>query len=78
MEYVDGNNINWVITHNDRFGRPITVDSYKDDFFSDVEGLPRAAVKRLTRTIEGSLIEMTINAPDWSVSSVARRELDLY
>ena len=72
------NNISCAITHPDRFGCPITIDSYKDNFFSDAEGLRRAAVKRLTRTIERSLIEMTINAPDWSVSNVARRELELY
>ncbi len=29
----------------------------------------RAAVKLLTRTIEARLVELTINAPDWSVST---------
>lgn len=29
----------------------------------------RAAVKHLTRTIEARLVELTINAPDWSVNS---------
>lgn len=50
-----------------RFGSPISIDPYKEQFFSDVEGGPRAAVKRLTRTIERELVEATINAPDWQV-----------
>lgn len=48
-----------------RFGRPITLNGYKEQFFSDVDGAQRAAVKRLTRTIENELVEATINAPDW-------------
>ncbi|KAG6334586.1 hypothetical protein ID866_4496 [Astraeus odoratus] len=47
------------------FGPPISMDEYKDHFFSDREGAPRAAVKRLTRAIEQQLVETTINAPDW-------------
>lgn len=43
------------------------MDAYKEQFFSDVEGAPRAAVKRLTRAIESELLEATINAPDWLV-----------
>ena len=50
-----------------RFGRGITLDPYIDQFLSVEEGAPRAAVKRLTRTIETRLIELTINAPDWQV-----------
>jgi glycerol-3-phosphate O-acyltransferase/dihydroxyacetone phosphate acyltransferase len=41
------------------------MESYKEQFFSGIEGAQRAAVKRLTRTIEDELIEATINAPDW-------------
>lgn len=48
-----------------RFGRPITMDDYRDEFFSVADGSRRSAVKRLTRTIEMALVEMTINAPDW-------------
>jgi len=33
----------------------------------DDESSRRAAVKLLTRTIEARLVELTINAPDWSV-----------
>lgn len=51
-----------------RFGRPITMESFKEQFFSNVEGAQRAAVKRLTRAIETELVEATINAPDWWVS----------
>lgn len=48
-----------------RFGHPITMDSYKQQFFSSIDGEARAAVKRLTRTIENELVETSINAPDW-------------
>lgn len=48
-----------------RFGRPITMDAYKDEFMSGIEGARRAAIKRLTHTIESELVEATINAPDW-------------
>lgn len=50
-----------------RFGQPIKLDDYKEQFFSGVEGGPRAAVKRLTAQIEKELVEATINAPDWYV-----------
>ena len=50
-----------------RFGRPISVETYKEQFFSEDEGAPRAAVKRLTRAIEGELVETSINAPNWYV-----------
>jgi hypothetical protein len=33
------------------------------------EGSRRAAVKLLTHTIETRLVELTINAPDWSVNA---------
>lgn len=41
------------------------MDAYIEQFLSDEEGAPRAAVKRLTRAIEVELMEATINAPDW-------------
>lgn len=56
-----------------RFGRPITMDDYRDEFFSAADGSRRSAVKRLTRSIETALVEMTINAPDWRVRDVVRR-----
>lgn len=40
---------------------------YLEQFVSEDEGAPRAAVKRLTATIERELTQSTINAPDWSV-----------
>lgn len=43
------------------------MDEYKEQFFSTVEGEPRAAVKRLTRAVEAALVETTINSPDWYV-----------
>lgn len=48
-----------------RFGPPISMEQYKEQFVSDAEGAARAAVKRLTRAIEQQLVETTINAPDW-------------
>jgi len=53
-----------------RFGTPIFLDPYKEQFFSDEEGAPRLAVKRLTHAIEEQLVENTINAPDWYVCCV--------
>ena len=45
------------------------MDEYKEQFLSEEEGASRAAVKRLSRTIEAELVEATINAPDWFVDS---------
>ncbi|KAG6842077.1 hypothetical protein C0991_002731 [Blastosporella zonata] len=59
------------------YGQPITMDAYKEQFFSDVEGAPRAAVKRLTRAIESELLEATINAPDWNTLYAARMARDI-
>ena len=50
-----------------RFGQPILMRDYLEQFVSEDEGAPRAAVKRLTATIERELTQSTINAPDWSV-----------
>jgi hypothetical protein len=55
-----------------RFGTPISLDPYKEQFFSGEEGAPRLAVKRLTQAIEGQLVENTINAPDWYVLRMFR------
>lgn len=41
------------------------MDPYIEQFLSPEEGAPRAAVKRLTKTIEMRLVELTVNAPDW-------------
>ncbi|KAJ8583317.1 hypothetical protein M405DRAFT_799415 [Rhizopogon salebrosus TDB-379] len=60
-----------------KFGEPISMDEYKEQFFSGIEGAPRAAVKRLTRAIERELVEGTINAPDWETLYTARMARDL-
>ncbi|OAX39732.1 hypothetical protein K503DRAFT_738887 [Rhizopogon vinicolor AM-OR11-026] len=60
-----------------KFGEPISTDEYKEQFFSGLEGAPRAAVKRLTRAIERELVEATINAPDWNTLYSARMARDL-
>ena len=54
-----------LIAELSRFGKPITMDAFKDDFLSSTEGASRSAVKRLTAQIEKELIEATINSPDW-------------
>ncbi|KAJ8695889.1 hypothetical protein PTI98_005799 [Pleurotus ostreatus] len=59
------------------FGQPITMDEYRQQFFSSEDGAPRAAAKRLTRTIERELIEATINAPDWDTLYAARMARDI-
>lgn len=52
---------------SNRFGRPIKMDPFKEQFFSSQEGAARAAVKRLTKAIEEELTEATVNAPNWCV-----------
>lgn len=52
-----------------RFGEPISMDEYEQQFLSSDPQLVRAAVKGLTHRIEGELIRFTINAPDWFVLS---------
>ncbi|PCH35853.1 acyltransferase [Wolfiporia cocos MD-104 SS10] len=59
------------------FGPPISMDAFLDQFMSSEEGAPRAAVKRLTATIEQRLIEATVNAPDWDTLYAARMARDL-
>ncbi|KAJ7646636.1 hypothetical protein FB45DRAFT_890970 [Roridomyces roridus] len=59
------------------FGRPITMDPYFEQFCSEVEGEPRAAVKRLTKAIEATLVSSTINGPDWDTLYAARMARDI-
>ncbi|KAF7357901.1 PlsC domain-containing protein [Mycena venus] len=59
------------------FGRPITMDSYIDQFSSEADGAPRAAVKRLSRAIESSLVGATVNGPDWDTLYTARMARDI-
>ncbi|KAI0355696.1 glycerol-3-phosphate-acyltransferase [Trametes cingulata] len=59
------------------FGQPIKMDEYIEQFLSEQEGAPRAAVKRLTAAIERELTEATINAPDWDTLYAARMARDL-
>ena len=53
------------------------MDAYIEQFCSDVEGEPRAAVKRLTKAIESSLVSSTINGPDWDTLYAARMARDI-
>ncbi|PPQ68204.1 hypothetical protein CVT25_015036 [Psilocybe cyanescens] len=66
-----------VYTNKSKFGRPLTMDPYKEQFLSDVEGEPRAAVKRLTRSMERELVSTSINAPDWDTLYAARMAREL-
>lgn len=50
-----------------RFGRPITTMPYFEHVLEADEASRRTAVKLLTHSIETQLVELTINAPDWSV-----------
>ncbi|KAH9829120.1 glycerol-3-phosphate-acyltransferase [Rhodofomes roseus] len=59
------------------YGPPIDTDPYLDQFLSDEEGAPRAAVKRLTAALEQQLVEATVNAPDWDTLYAARMARDL-
>ncbi|KAJ7797540.1 hypothetical protein B0H14DRAFT_3114323 [Mycena olivaceomarginata] len=66
-----------VYTNKTKFGRPITMDSYIDQFTSEADGAPRAAVKRLSRAIESSLVGATVNGPDWDTLYTARMARDI-
>ncbi|KAJ7782487.1 hypothetical protein DFH07DRAFT_935585 [Mycena maculata] len=59
------------------YGRAITMDPYIEQFSSEVEGAPRAAVKRLSAAIESSLVSATINGPDWDTIYAARMARDI-
>ncbi len=43
------------------------MNSYLDQFLNGDEESRRATVKLLTRAIQSQLVELTVNAPDWSV-----------
>lgn len=51
-----------------RYGKPISLGDYAKQFLSGAEGAEKASVKMLTKEIGTRLVEMTINAPDWSVN----------
>ncbi|EKM54873.1 uncharacterized protein PHACADRAFT_124278 [Phanerochaete carnosa HHB-10118-sp] len=59
------------------FGKPITMEPFTEQFLSSEEGAARAAVKRLTATIERELVEATVNAPDWDTMYCARMAREL-
>jgi hypothetical protein len=48
-----------------RYGKPIHMEEYCEQFMSAVEGEPWLAVKCLMHRIEQDMVELTINAPDW-------------
>jgi glycerol-3-phosphate O-acyltransferase/dihydroxyacetone phosphate acyltransferase len=54
------------------YGHPIDLDTYIEEFMSSStdEGSSREAVKNLTLDVEKHILPLTINAPDWYVSSL--------
>lgn len=48
-----------------RYGHPITMDAYEEEFLSTADGAAKKAVKRLTKKIELEMLKLTINSPDW-------------
>jgi glycerol-3-phosphate O-acyltransferase/dihydroxyacetone phosphate acyltransferase len=48
-----------------RYGAPITMDAFEEQFLSEEEGANKLAVKRLTKTLELEMMKLTVNAPDW-------------
>ena len=52
-----------------RWGKPIDVILFVDECLSEPAVDSRNVIKKLTREIEKSLVAMTINAPNWFVSS---------
>ncbi|KAG7098271.1 hypothetical protein E1B28_000233 [Marasmius oreades] len=59
------------------FGRPISMDPFREQFLSSTDGAPRLAVKRLTNKLESGLVEATINAPNWDTLYAARMVRDI-
>ncbi|CAK5265816.1 unnamed protein product [Mycena citricolor] len=55
----------------------ISMEPFLEQFCSDEEGAAKAAVKRLTRAVEASLVSTTINGPDWDTLYVARMARDI-
>lgn len=48
-----------------RYGKPISLAEYAQQFLSPEEGAARTAVKSLTKEIGTKLVQMTVNAPNW-------------
>ena len=71
IQYIHSMAENIVLMGN-RFGLPISMNDYDEDFLASDESRRRVAVKRLTRKIELDFRQMTVNAPDWSVSTGIR------
>ncbi|KAK4513482.1 uncharacterized protein ATC70_005483 [Mucor velutinosus] len=44
-----------------RFGKPIQMDKYLDDFSKT----PKATAKLVTKALEEALLSLTVNSPDW-------------
>ena len=49
------------------------MDDYSKDFLSGDDAAKKLAVKRLTLKIGTDMKQMTVNAPDWSVSGLGKR-----
>jgi 1-acyl-sn-glycerol-3-phosphate acyltransferase len=60
-----------------KFGTPIPMKKYEQDFLSGEEGAAKSAVKKLTRDIGNQMVELTVNAPDWDTLYAAKMARDL-
>jgi hypothetical protein len=49
------------------FNKPISLSPFMPEFMSGTDGAARSAAKKLTSAIYSSLVQNTINAPDWYV-----------
>ncbi|EIN11226.1 acyltransferase [Punctularia strigosozonata HHB-11173 SS5] len=59
------------------FANPIKVNDFLPEFISGGEGAARLAVKKLTSAIYTSLVQNTVNAPDWETLYAARMARDM-
>lgn len=48
-----------------RYGAPINLEEYIQEYCSPVRDVSRAAVARLNSELERQLFGLTVNAPDW-------------
>ena len=48
-----------------RFGEPIQLSALTKQFMKEEENAQKVAVKTLTKTIERSLVHLTVNADEW-------------
>ncbi|TDL20309.1 acyltransferase [Rickenella mellea] len=60
-----------------KYGKPIFVANYAEQFLPDVDGERRAAVKRLCHSVEDGMVSLSVNAPNWDILHCSRLARDL-